>query len=440
MPLARGVDSLTQSGNCESQSSAAGVELDRMTLWRPYCQMKTAAEPLHVVAAEGVWLELESGQRLIDSISSWWTVCHGHRHPHIVEAITEQALTLTHVMLGGLEHPQVRRLADRLAGLMPGELNHSFFCDSGSVAVEVAMKIAVQYWLNQGIEGRNRFVCLRHSYHGDTSGAMSVCDPDDSMHRHFRGFLLEQYPHELPEIDEQWAEFDRFLRSIREQVAGIIVEPLVQGAAGVRIYTPEQLARLHALAKKHGLLFIADEIATGLFRTGRLLACDWAEAVPDIVCLGKSLTGGTLPFAVTIATTEVFGKFFSDVHEHALMHGPTYMGNPLCCAAANASLDLFETEPRVEQVSVIERLGRELLEPLSELPQVVDVRCLGGFLAVETKQAFDRRALTPLILEHSVWMRPIGNVIYAVPPFTITSSELKQVTVAIAAAVRQNGE
>jgi len=413
-------------------------ELASLTLWRPYCQMKTASDPLHVVAADGIWLELESGQRLIDSISSWWTVCHGHRHPHIVDAIASQARTLTHVMLGGLDHPQVRRLADRLASLMPGDLNHSFFCDSGSVAVEVAMKMAVQYWLNQGIEGRNRFVCLRHSYHGDTSGAMSVCDPDDSMHRHFRGFLLEQYPQEIPESEEQWDSFDSFLASVRDRAAAIIVEPLVQGAAGVRFYSAGQLARLHTAAKKHGLLFIADEIATGLFRTGKLLACQWAKIVPDIVCLGKSLTGGTLPFAVTIASTEVFSKFYSDRNEHALMHGPTYMGNPLCCAAANASLDLFESEPRVQQILEIERLGRKLLEPLTRLPQVREVRCLGGFLAVETRVPFDRTALRPLILKHSAWLRPIGNVIYAVPPFTITAEELGQVTNAMSEAVSQN--
>ena len=416
-------------------SSPASDHLAGMTLWRPYCQMRTVGEPLHVVAAEGVWLELESGQRIIDALSSWWTVCHGHRHPHLVAAIVDQAHRLPHVMLGGIDHPQAVRLADRLARLMPGSLNHSFFCDSGSVAVEVALKMAVQFWMNRGEPARKRFVCLRHSYHGDTSGAMSVCDPDDSMHRHFRGFLLEQFPHDLPIDDAGWRTFARFLEQVGDQCAGIIVEPLVQAATGMRFHSPEQLRRLADLARHAGLLFIADEIGTGFWRTGKLLACDWAGVVPDILCLGKSLTGGTLPMAVTMATTEVFAAFYSDNPDHALMHGPTYMGNPLCCAAANASLDLFEQPQIAEQVAAIERLGREWLAPLAALAHVREVRCRGGFLAVETEQRFDRKALAPLILEHSVWLRPIGNVLYAVPPFTITPAELRQVVDAMTAAV-----
>ncbi len=407
-------------------------------LWRPYCQMKTADPPLSVVAASDVWINLADGTRLIDAISSWWTVCHGHRHPTIVQAIVSQAEVLPHVMLGGIVHPQAVRLARTLAEMMPGGLNHSFFCDSGSVAVEVAMKVAVQYWLNRKQSGRTRFVCLRNSYHGDTSGAMSVCDPDDSMHRHFRGFLLEQFPEKIPCTENEWNEFENFVRCHRERCAALIVEPLVQGAAGMRFYSAEQLGRMAKIARRNGLLLIADEIATGLWRTGKLLACEHAEIIPDILCLGKSLTGGTLPMAVTMATSEVFEAFYSEDPEHALMHGPTFMGNPLCCAAANASLELFQTQPRAEQVAEIERLGRELLEPLRELPEVVDVRCLGGFLAVETRKPFDRKALRPLILQHGVWLRPIGSVIYAVPPFTIQPPELQQVARAIRAAVLQN--
>ncbi len=419
----------------------SGPEFDRlagMTLWRPYCQMRTVSEPLHVVAAEGVWLELESGQRIIDALSSWWTVCHGHRHPHLVEAIVDQAHRMPHVMLGGIDHPQVVRLADRLAQLMPGSLNHSFFCDSGSVAVEVALKMAVQFWMNRGEPARKRFVCLRHSYHGDTSGAMSVCDPDDSMHRHFRGFLLEQYPQEMPVDEAGWHAFAEFLAEVGGQCAGVIVEPLVQAATGMRFHSPDQLRRLADLTREAGLLLIADEIGTGFWRTGKRLACDWAGVVPDILCLGKSLTGGTLPMAVTMATTEVFAAFYSEQPDHALMHGPTYMGNPLCCAAANASLDLFEREPVAERVAAIERMGREWLTPLAALPHVREVRCRGGFLAIETEKAFDRKKLAPLILEHSVWLRPIGNVMYAVPPFTITPIELRQVVDAMAAAVSAN--
>ena len=412
--------------------------LASLTLWRPYCQMKTAAAPLRVVAAEGVWLELDSGQRIIDALSSWWTVSHGHRHPHVVAAIEAQARRLPHVMLGGLEHPQAVRLADRLAALMPGTLNHSFFCDSGSVAVEVAMKIAAQSWMNRGMPDRKRFVCLRHSYHGDTSGAMSVCDPDDSMHRHFRGFLLEQFPRDLPDDEPGWRDFAAFLTEVGGRCAAVIVEPLVQCAVGMRFHSPEQLRRLAELTRRAGLLLIADEIGTGLWRTGTRLACDQAGVVPDILCLGKSLTAGTLPLAVTMATTDVFAAFYSDDPEHALMHGPTYMGNPLCCAAANASLDLFAADDMAPRVGRIERLGREWLAPLATLPQVRDVRCRGGFLAVETRKPFDRRALGPLILEHAVWLRPIGPVLYAAPPLTITANELRQVAEAMSAAVRAN--
>jgi len=412
------------------------MQIEKLTLWRPYCQMQTASEPLHVVAAEGCWLELASGQRIIDALSSWWTVSHGHRHPHIVAAIIDQAQRLPHVMLGGIDHPQAVRLADRLAGLMPGSLNHSFFCDSGSVAIEVALKMAVQYWMNRGEPARKKFVCLRHSYHGDTSGAMSVCDPDDSMHRHFHGFLLEQYPQELPVDETGWQACQEFLGRVGGHCAGVIVEPLVQAATGMRFHTPEQLRRLADLTREAGLRLIADEIGAGFWRTGRRLACDWAGVVPDILCLGKSLTGGTLPLAVTMATTEVFAAFYSDNPDHALMHGPTYMGNPLCCAAANAAIDLFESRPVAEEATRIEMLGREWLAPLAELEHVREVRCRGGFLAVETERRFDRQRLAPLILEHSVWLRPIGNVIYAAPPLTITQPELRQVTDAMSAAVR----
>jgi adenosylmethionine-8-amino-7-oxononanoate aminotransferase len=249
---------------------------------------------------------------------------------------------------------------------------------------------------------------------------------------------LEQYPQELPVDEAGWRAFARFLGEVGGTCAAVIVEPLVQAATGLRFHSPEQLWRLAKAAREAGLLFIADEIGTGFWRTGKLLACDWAGVVPDILCLGKSLTGGTLPMAVTMATTEVFAAFHSEHPDHALMHGPTYMGNPLCCAAANASLDLFEREPVAERVAAIERLGREWLAPLAALGHVRDVRCRGGFLAVETEKAFDRKRLAPLILEHAVWLRPIGNVMYAVPPFTIAPAELRQVIDAMSAAVRAN--
>jgi len=388
--------------------------------------MKTALPPVEIVSSNGVFLQTRDGRRLIDAISCWWTACHGHRHPHLITAIQEQLKTLPHVMLGGIQHPQAMRLATRLAAMLPGDLNHVFFSDSGSVSVEVALKIAKQYWLNQGDSKRNRFVCFRNAYHGDTTGAMSVCDPEDSMHHHFKGFLLEQYPCAIPATTDEFEEFGRFLREHREELAGVIIEPLVQGAAGMKFHSADQLREIAAQVRAAGLLLIADEIATGFGRTGTMFACEQAEVVPDIICLGKGLTGGTLPLAATVATTEVFSQFYSDAPEHALMHGPTYMGNPLACAAANASLDLFEKEPRLDQAKRIAEWGRERLGPLGQHPRVREVRCLGALVVVEIDREPGLKPVVPRYLEKDVWARPLRNTLYLAPPFVISWPQLEQ--------------
>src|SRR3954463_4434675 len=322
-------------------------------IWPPYTQAKTARMPLPVVRTQGSRIVLADGRELIDGIASWWTACHGYNHPHIRAAAERQLSRLPHVMVGGLVHEPALTLAQRLAALQPGDLDRVFFSDSGSVAVEVAMKMAVQFWLNRGVRTRKKFVSFTGGYHGDTTGAMAVCDPDGGMHALFRGLLPEHFVVDLLQDDESTAAFQRLLESRADEIAGIIVEPLVQGAGGMRFHDAEVLCRVRAAANRHDLLLIFDEIFTGFGRTGSMFACEAAGVVPDIITLSKALTGGTLPLAATIARRKVFDAFWSDDPKHALMHGPTYMANALACAAANASLDLFEREPRLRQVADI---------------------------------------------------------------------------------------
>ncbi|MFN5706890.1 MAG: adenosylmethionine--8-amino-7-oxononanoate transaminase [Planctomycetota bacterium] len=407
-------------------SVGVSEQLRQKHLWMPYSQMKTALPAVEIVSTLGVFLQTADGRRLIDAISCWWTACHGHRHPHLVSAVADQLKTMPHVMLGGIQHPQAKRLAARLAQLLPGDLNHVFFSDSGSVAVEVALKIAKQYWLNQGESGRNHFVCFQHAYHGDTTGAMSVCDPVDSMHAHFKGFLLKQFPRPIPQTEQEFAEFSQFLRHHRHELAGVIIEPLVQGAAGMKFHSAGQLRELAERVRAERLLLIADEIATGFGRTGTMFACDQAEIVPDLICLGKGLTGGMLPLAATVATTEVFNQFYSDEPDHALMHGPTYMGNALACAAANASIDLFEKEPRLEQARRIAEWGEERLGRLRSHPRVRQLRCLGALVVVEIDCEPGLKPVVPRYIEKGVWARPLRNTLYLAPPFVISWPQLEQ--------------
>jgi adenosylmethionine-8-amino-7-oxononanoate aminotransferase len=398
--------------------------------------MQTAPLPCPVVATEDVYLILDDGRRLIDGMASWWTACHGYNHPHIRAEVAKQLERMPHVMFGGIHHPQALRLAERLAKRLPGDLQHVFFVDSGSVAVEVALKIAVQYWLNCGERGRSKFVCFRHAYHGDTTGAMSVCDPVNSMHAHFKGYLLEHYPREIPQTSIALSEFRSFLAEKRNELAGVIIEPLVQGAGGMKFHSPEALAGIRHACDEAGLLMIADEIATNFGRTGSMFACDQADIVPDIMCLGKALTGGTMSFAATVARNHVYEAFLSDNPTTALMHGPTYMANPLACAAANASLDLFETEPRLEQARAIERQLTEELSACRDVPEVVDVRCRGAIGVIEVTELHDVNALRADLVRRGVWLRPFGNMIYMTPPLTIRSEPLSELTRATVEAVR----
>lgn len=400
-------------------------------IWLPYAQMKTAVEPLPVVGSAGSTLTLADGRTLIDGVSSWWTACHGYNHPHIAAAVRAQLEAMPHVMFGGLTHEPALRLARRLCERLGPGLDRVFYTDSGSVAVEVAMKMALQYWLNQGERQRSRFVAFRGGYHGDTFGTMAVCDPDEGMHRMFGGMLAQHDILALPLDEADDAALEAHLRTHAHALAGIIVEPLVQGAGGMLLHPPRVLARLRELADRHGLLLIFDEIFTGFGRTGTMFAFEQAGVKPDIITLSKALTGGTLPLAATVASARVFDAFWSDDPTHALMHGPTFMGNALACAAANASLDLFEQEPRLAQVAAIEAALRAGLAPLAALPWVRAVRVLGAIGAVELDGIADRDGLRRRLVEAGVWVRPFGNIVYLTPAFTIAPQALQTLLAAV---------
>ena len=398
-------------------------------IWLPYAQMKTATPPLAVTATHGSRIVLADGRELIDGIASWWTACHGYNHPHIRAAVERQLAAMPHVMFGGLVHEPALTLARRLVGLLaPGDLDRVFFSESGSVAVEVALKMAVQYWRNQGRRDRSRFLAFTGGYHGDTTGAMAVSDPQGNMHAAFRGLLPEQITVDLPVDEQSTAAFETALERHAHELAAIIVEPLVLGAGGMRFHDAKVLRTLRTTADRHELLLIFDEIFTGFGRTGAMFAFQAAGVVPDIVTLSKALTGGTLPLAATIAGKKVFEAFWSDDPSHALMHGPTFMANPLACAAANASLDLFEREPRLDQVTKISGALAAGLEPCRKLPGVKNVRVKGAIGVVELERIEDLNALRQRFVAEGVFIRPFGTVVYLTPAFTIAEAELAKLT------------
>ena len=400
-------------------------------VWLPYTQMQTASQPHEAVSTQGSLIRLRDGRELIDGIASWWTACHGYNHSHIQAALHAQIERMPHVMFGGLVHEPALRLAERLAQKTPGDLNPVFFVDSGSVAVEVAMKMAVQYHLNRGEPGRNRMVSFRHGYHGDTMACMSVCDPDESMHALFKHYLPQQIPAELPTDQGLDENLNVLLEHEKGRIAAVLIEPLVQGAGGMKFHSAEVLRRVADACQRHGVLLIADEIFVGFGRTGTLFACEQAGITPDILCLGKGLTGGALSLAATVARPHVYKAFLSDDPAKALMHGPTFMANPLACAAANASLDLFEAEPRLEQVARIETLLREGLEPCRHLPGVVDVRVKGAIGVVQLASLKHPAALREKFVEQGVWIRPFGDIVYLTPAFTIGEDQLATLTSSI---------
>ncbi|GAB3126687.1 adenosylmethionine--8-amino-7-oxononanoate transaminase [Tsukamurella serpentis] len=413
------------------------LALDARTLWHPYSAVGGSGARV-VTSAEGVRLTLGDGSQVIDGMSSWWAAIHGYRHPVLDAAARAQLEKMSHVMFGGLTHESAARLGELLVRITPDGLDRVFLADSGSVSIEVAVKTALQYWRAKGVHGRNRLLTWRGGYHGDTFTPMSVCDPDGGMHALWTDVLRTQVfaPPPPAEDDPAYvAELDRLVGEHAHELAAVIVEPVVQGAGGMRMHPPAYVAALREITRRHGVLLIADEIATGFGRTGALFACDSAGITPDILCLGKALTGGYLTLAAMLCTDEI-ALTISESDQGALMHGPTFMGNPLACAVAVASTELLLAQDWRARVSRIEGLLRAGLEPLRELPGVVDVRVLGAIGVVQLDRPVDTAAATDATVAAGVWLRPFRDLVYTMPPFICTDAEIELICGGVSAAVR----
>jgi len=413
------------------------LEYDRTHIWHPYASLGNPPPVLHAKSASGVEIELADGSRLVDAVSSWWCVAHGHNHPAIVEAIRRQSERMCHVMFGGFTHDPAIELAEKLAKFAPAGLDRVFFADSGSISVEVAAKMAVQYQNALGHPERNRLVALKGGYHGDTSLCMAISDPD-GMHTLFKGIMTKHFFAEKPgiTIDGEWNAADvqsleRVLEEHRGEIAAVVCEPVFQAANAMNFYHPQYLREMRRLCDEHGTLLIFDEIAAGFHRTGPLWAHSRAGIKPDIMTVGKALTGGHMTLAATLASAKV-ADTISNGRPSAFMHGPTYMANPLACAAACASLDLFEHSDYQSKVAKIESLFREGLSPLLALPNVRDVRVLGAAGVVEVERLPKQEDISRVIRKHGVWLRPFANFIYAMPPLVSDDAAVERIVEAIA--------
>lgn len=403
-------------------------------VWYPYAQMKLNEPRFKVVHAEKEFITLEDGRVLIDGVSSWWAAIHGYNHPELNQAMAEQAAKFSHVMLGGLTHDPVEQFAEKLVEISPEGLNHVFFSDSGSVAVEVALKMAVQYWSNQGQNNKSKFIALHDAYHGDTFKAMEVGDDSDyqSSYSHVlnKGFYTSIpkggiNPSEA-QLVEALLEFESILKNNGDEIAAFIVEPLMQGAGGFKLYSPAYLTQAKALCSKYNVLFIADEVATGFGRTGQLFACNYAQISPDIMILGKALTAGYIGHAATLATSQIFNAFQGDTYEEAFMHGPTFMGNPIACAVGLKSLAIFERENYLGKVRQIEKTFQDQFQDFNH-ENIQEIRILGCMVVIETKNADCVKGFKPFAIEKGLWLRPIGKFLYATPPFTISKNALNKI-------------
>ncbi|AYO04881.1 adenosylmethionine--8-amino-7-oxononanoate transaminase [Vibrio parahaemolyticus] len=418
------------------------LAFDRHHIWHPYTSTLTPLTCYPVASANGVHIKLEDGTELVDGMSSWWSTIHGYNHPHLNQAAHQQIDQVSHVMFGGITHQPAISLCKKLLSLAPNNLEHVFLADSGSVAVEVSLKMALQYWHAKG-ERRPKFLTLRHGYHGDTFAAMSVTDPDNSMHSLYKGFLPEHIFAQSPTCGywDEWkpedlADFEYKIDSHHQELAAVILEPIVQGAGGMRIYHPEFLKGVRRLCDKYDLLLIADEIATGFGRTGKLFACEHADIQPDILCVGKALTGGYMTLSATLASKHVADTVCGG-DAGCFMHGPTFMGNPLACAVATASLELIEQGNWQQQTQQIEMLFSELLPKLEEYDLVKNTRWLGAIGVVETHRPVNMETIQALFVEHGVWIRPFGKLIYMMPPFISKPEDIEKLINAIDAALQR---
>jgi len=416
------------------------LELDRRHVWHPYAPASGGVPVYPVRRADGVRVTLADGRTAIDGMASWWAAIHGYNHPVLNAAVTDQLHQMAHVMFGGLTHEPAVALAARLVEITPHGLDRVFLCDSGSVSVEVALKFAIQYWHGRGRPGKQRLLTVRGGYHGDTFGAMSVCDPVNGMHHLFTGMLPAALFAERPRCrygdpvtDADLGELSGLLAAHRDELAAVILEPVVQGAGGMYFYAPEYLTRLRALCDEHDVLLIFDEIATGFGRTGELFAAEHAGVAPDIMCLGKAMTGGYLSMAATLCTDEVASGVCAG-EAGVFMHGPTFMGNPLGAAVAKASIDLLLGSPWRQRVTAIESGLRTGLEPARSLPGVADVRVLGAIGVLEMAEPIAVARVQAAVLDRGVWLRPFGRLLYTMPPYVIGTDDLAAVTAAMVAA------
>lgn len=412
------------------------LEFDKNNVWHPYTSLTNPLPTYPVVSAKGVKLKLANGNELIDGMASWWTAIHGYNVKELNEAATSQLAKMSHVMFGGITHEPAITLCQKLVEITPKGLDKVFLADSGSVSIEVAMKMAIQYQHAKGNMGKSKFMTFRGGYHGDTTGAMSVCDPEGGMHHLFKDFLPQHIFADRPtkrfneNHDEDPSGLEQFFRLNADKCAAFILEPIVQGAGGMWFYSPEYLKKIRKLCDEHNMLLIADEIATGFGRTGKMFACEHAEITPDIMCVGKALTGGYMTLAATLATTNV-AEVVCDGEAGVFMHGPTFMGNPLACAVANKSLDLLLNSDWQHHILTIEKQLKKELVPVGVALSVKDVRVLGAIGVVETNEPVDVPKAQKFFTERGVWIRPFRNLIYIMPPYVISSEELSELTTAI---------